>query len=304
MQATMHSLQRTSLYGCQRPSPRRRAMPLSPRAACPRTPYPMALRRYSLSVDAPSTGATGQAAAERRASELLPHQIQQVLIACKGMACTAGRPMTATQAQLLMQATQQQLADSASDPAPEQASGLRFAHVAALYDPDEEHRAEKTLVTQFSLEGRQTLHARGMALCYTVISDQPWRLLLGGADLSVIRQERIRCADIVFPGNCLVQLSLARGMLHGFEGKLAGACAGLVRQRSWGWFGHENRRCDEPAEQGWHAGLLVAVEPVRIMVIADRAIPWQAVRQWQDTVPIEKTEDAIAWEIARMSMPF
>lgn len=304
MQATIHSLQRGSLHGCHRPSPRRKAMPLFPRAACPRTPHPMALRRYSLGADGPSTGATGQAAAQRRASELLPHQIQQVLRACKGMACTAGQPMTGTQAQLLMQATQQQLAGGASDQAPEQASGLRFAHVAPLYDPDEEHRAEKILVTQFSLEGRQALHARGMALCYTLVSDQPWRLLLGGADLKVIRQERIQCAEIVFPGNCLVQLSLAKGMLHGFDGRLAGACAGLARQRSWGWFGHENRRCDEPADQGWHAGLLGVIETARITVIADRAIPWHTVRQWQDTVPLEKTEDAIAWEIARMSMPF
>jgi hypothetical protein len=159
-------------------------------------------------------------------------------------------------------------------------------------------------ITRFSLQGREAVHARNMALNYTLVSDRPWRLVLGGLDPGVLSHERIRCAEVVFPGKCLVQLSLAKGMLHGFDGELAGTCAGLARQRYWGWFGHENRRCDEPGEQGWDANLLTTVEPARIAVIGDRAIAWSTLRQWQKTVPLEKTEEALAWEIARMSMPF
>ena len=159
------------------------------------------------------------------------------------------------------------------------------------------------VIARFSLDGRQELHGRNMALSYTLISDRPWRLVLGGPDLRVLGHERIRCAEIVFPGKCLVQLSLAKGMLHGFDGELAGTCAGLPRQRQWGWFGHENRRCDEPAGPGWDANLLATVEPARIVLIGDRAIPWNTLTQWQKTVPVEKTEEALAWELARLSLP-
>jgi hypothetical protein len=219
------------------------------------------------------------------------------------MACSVGQPIADMQARLLMQASHAERATGSMDDGPGKSGSLCFADVVSLYDPDEEHRQEKIVLTRFSLEGREELHAHNMALSYTLVSDRPWRLVLGGLDLRVLSHERIRCAEIVFPGKCLVQLSLAKGMLHGFDGELAGTCAGLARQRQWGWFGHENRRCDEHTGQGWDANLLATVESARIVVIGDRAIAWNTVRQWQQTVPVEKTEEALAWEMARMSLP-
>jgi hypothetical protein len=320
MQATIHSLQRIGRpNGCQ-PVQRRKAMLLSPRTGVLPRPHPVVRRHYSLdfgsgpdkvadTVNTAGTGGTGKMASGAmrtgpRASDLLPHQIQQVLRVSKGMACHVGQPAADMQAQLLIQASHDEAAACPANLAPGDSGSARFAKVVSLYDPDEEHRQEKPWLTRFSLQGREAVHARNMALNYTLVSDRPWRLVLGGLDPGVLSHERIRCAEVVFPGKCLVQLSLAKGMLHGFDGELAGTCAGLARQRYWGWFGHENRRCDEPGEQGWDANLLTTVEPARIAVIGDRAIAWSTLRQWQKTVPLEKTEEALAWEIARMSMPF
>lgn len=294
MQASIPSLQRIrrSIHGLAQ---RRKTMPFHPRAAGRQQLHSPALRRYGACLD------SGSVAPCPRASDLLPHQVQQVLIACKGMACSEGKPVDGSQAPLMVLAMQGQAGDGASAPA--QGDGLRFTQVTPPYDPDREHIGDKRLMARFSLDGRQQLHARGMALCYTVASDRPWRLLLAGADLGVTRHERIVCADILFPANCVVQLSLPKGMLHGFDGKLAGTCAGLASQRAWGWFGHENRRCDDAGED-WNAGLMITIEPARTAPIAGRTIPWSTVRHWQATVPVEKTDDAIAWELARMSMPF
>lgn len=328
MQATIHSLQRIGRPACHAPAQRCKAPLLSPRTSVPPMPHPMVQRRYCLDFsggpdkaadtvntadagNAGGMGGTGDRAGgtvrtnpRPRASDLLPHQIQQVLLVSKGMACSVGQPLAEIQAQLLMQAGHDEPVAGPADLAPGRPGSARFANVVSLYDPDEEHRQEKLSLARFSLQGREAVHARNMALNYTLISDRPWRLVLGGLDLRVISHERIRCAEIVFPGKCLVQLSLAKGMLHGFDGDLAGTCAGLSRQRYWGWFGHENRRCDEPGEQGWDAHLLTTVEPERISVIGDRAIAWSTLSQWQRTVPLEKTDEALAWEIARMSMPF
>jgi hypothetical protein len=312
MQATIHVMQRRSLTGCRQPVQRRKTMSLSPRASFPHRPHPAAVRRYSLDFSAGpdnvvSTASTGSTASRTvpcpRASDLLPHQIQQVLRLSKGMACTVGQPVADMQARLLMQASHDERATGSMDEAPGKAGSLCFADVVSLYDPDEEHRQEKMVLTRFSLQGREELHAHNMALSYTLVSDRQWRLVLGGPDLRVLGHERIRCAEIIFPGKCLVQLSLTKGMLHGFDGELAGTCTGLARQRQWGWFGHENRRCDEPTGQGWDPNLLATVESARVVVIGDRAIAWNTVRQWQQTVPVEKTEEALAWEMARMSLP-
>jgi hypothetical protein len=321
MQATIHSLQRIGRPAFHQAVQRCKPMLLSPRTSFPLRPQAVAQRRYSLdfssgpdkvadTVDTTNEGSAGSMASggirtspRPRASNLLPHQIQQVLMVSKGMACRVGQPVADIQTQLLMQASHDEPVAGPANLAPAQPGTSRFANVVPLYDPDEEHRQEKLWLTRFSLQGREAVHARSMALNYTLISDRPWRLLLGGLDLRVISHERIRCAEIVFPGKCMVQLSLAKGMLHGFDGELAGTCAGLARQRYWGWFGHENRRCDEPGEQGWDANLLTTVEPERIAVIGERAIAWSTLTQWQRTVPLEKTEEALAWEIARMSMP-
>jgi hypothetical protein len=312
MQATIHFMQRKGLPGCRQPVQRRKTMLLSPRAGFPHRPHPAALRRYSLDFSAgpdnlasttSTSSPTSRTVPRPRASDLLPHQIQQVLRISKGMACSVGQPIADMQARLLMQASHAERATGSMDDGPGKSGSLCFTDVVSLYDPDEEHRQEKIVLTRFSLEGREELHAHNMALSYTLVSDRPWRLVLGGLDLRVLSHERIRCAEIVFPGKCLVQLSLAKGMLHGFDGELAGTCAGLARQRQWGWFGHENRRCDEHTGQGWDANLLATVESARIVVIGDRAIAWNTVRQWQQTVPVEKTEEALAWEMARMSLP-
>jgi hypothetical protein len=321
MQATIHSLQRIGRPAFHQAVQRCKPMLLSPRTSFPLRPQAVAQRRYSLdfssgpdkvadTVDTTNEGSAGSMASgairsspRPRASDLLPHQIQQVLMVSKGVACRVGQPVADIQAQLLMQASHDEPVAGPANLAPAKPGTSRFANVVSLYDPDEEHRQEKLWLTRFSLQGREAVHARSMALNYTLISDRPWRLLLGGLDLRVISHERIRCAEIVFPGKCMVQLSLAKGMLHGFDGELAGTCAGLARQRYWGWFGHENRRCDEPGEQGWDANLLTTVEPERIAVIGERAIAWSTLTQWQRTVPLEKTEEALAWEIARMSMP-
>jgi hypothetical protein len=323
MQATIHSMQRIGRPACRQPVQRRKAMLHSPRASVLPRPQPVAQRRYSLDfssgpgkvADAVNTSDTGSADSmasgitrtsprpHPRASDLMPHQVQQLLMVSKGMACRVGQPVADIQAQLLMQASHGEPVAGPASHAPGNRGSARFADVVSLYDPDEEHGQEKLWLTRLSLQGREAVHARNMALNYTLISDRPWRLVLGGLDLRVISHERIRCAEIVFPGKCLVQISLAKGMLHGFDGELAGTCAGLARQRYWGWFGHENRRCDEPGEQGWDANLLATVEPERIAVIGDRAIAWSTLRQWQWTVPLEKTEEALAWEIARMSLP-
>lgn len=324
MQAIIHSVQRIGRTACHQPVQRRKAMLPSPRTGASPGLHPVVQRRYSLDFSSgpdkaadtgntamnANTGNTASLASATirtrprpRASDLLPHQIQQVLLASKGMACRVGQPVADIQAQLLMQASHDEPVAGPAHPGPGKSGSARFANVVSLYDPDEEHRQEKLWLTRLSLQGRQAVHARNMALNYTLISDRPWRLVLGGLDLRVINHERIRCAEIVFPGKCLVQLSLAKGMLHGFNGELAGTCAGLARQRYWGWFGHEDRRCDEPGEQGWDANLLTTVEPARIAVIGGRALAWSTVREWQQTVPLEKTKDALAWELARMSMP-
>lgn len=330
MQATIHSMQRIGRPACFQPVQRCKAMLLSPRTGVPPRPHPVVQRRYSLdfgrgpdklaetgsvpdtahtahTTNTGNTASTASAAIRTgprpRASDLLPHQIQQVLLVSKGMACSVGQPVADIQAQLLMQASHDEPVAGPASLAPGKTGGSRFVNVVSLYDPDGEHRQEKLWLTRFSLRGREAVHARNMALNYTLISDRPWRLVLGGLDLRVISHERIGCAEIIFPGKCLVQLSLAKGMLHGFDGELAGTCAGLARQRYWGWFGHEDRRCDEPGEHGWDANLLTTVEPARIAVIGDRAIAWSTLKQWQQTVPLEKTDEALAWEIARMSMP-
>jgi hypothetical protein len=331
MQATIHSMQRIGRPACRAPAQSRKGMLPLPRTSVPLRPHPVVRRCYSLDfssgpdkpadtgnmVTTPNTANTGNTASAAgaagaavrtgpgpRASDLLPHQVQQLLMVSKGMACRVGQPVADIQAQLLMQASHEEPVAGPASLAPGNRGSARFADVVSPYDPDEEHRQEKLWLTRFSLQGREAVHARNMALNYTLISDRPWRLVLGGLDLRVISQERVRCAEIVFPGKCLVQLSLAKGMLHGFDGELAGTCAGLARQRYWGWFGHENRRCDEPSEQGWDANLLTTLEPARIAVIGDRAIAWSTLSEWQRTVPLEKTEEAAAWELARMSMPF
>lgn len=324
MLSTIHCLQRISRLA---PTQGRNTMLLAPRTSTAPKPHPTTHRCYSLDFShgprqpadpgsapgtsgadhksnaAGTTGAPVRTGPLPRASDLLPHQIQQLLMVSKGMACRVGQPVADIQAQLLMQAGHGESVAGPASPAPGQPGGARFVDVVSLYDPDEEHRQEKLLLARFSLQGRGAVHARNMALNYTLISDRPWRLVLGGLDLRVAGQERIRCAEIVFPGKCLVQISLAKGMLHGFDGELAGTCAGLARQRYWGWFGHENRRCDESGEQGWDANLLATLEPARIKVIGDRAIAWNTLGEWQRTVPFEKTEEALAWELARMSMP-
>lgn len=315
MQAIIHSVQRISRTACRQPVQPRRAMLVSPRTRVPMRPHPATLRCYSLdfsggldkATGANDTATTGSAASRAgprpRAGDLLPHQVQQVLLVSKGMACGVGQPVTGIQAQSLMQASHDEPAAGMASLAPGKRGSARFARVVSLYDPDEEHSCERLWLTRFSLHGREEVHARGMALNYTLISDRPWRLMLAGTDLRATSHERVRCAEIVFPGKCLVQLSLAKGMLHGFDGEVAGTCAGLARQRSWGWFGHENRRCDETGEAGWDANLLATVEPARVAVIGGRAIAWSRLKQWQQTVAVEKTEEALAWEIARMSMP-
>ncbi|MFS0756404.1 hypothetical protein ABC383_17120 [Noviherbaspirillum sp. 1P10PC] len=331
MQATIHSMQRIGRPACRAPAQSRKAMLPSPRTSVALGPHPVVRRCYSLdfssgpdrpggacntvtTASAGNTDNTGNTAGmagasvrtgpRPRASDLMPHQIQQLLMVSKGMACRVGQPVADIQAQLLMQASHDEPVAGPASLAPGKPGSARFADVVSLYDPDEEHRQEKLWLTRFFVQGREAVHARNMALNYTLISDRPWRLVLGGPDLGVISQERIRCAEIAFPGKCLVQLSLAKGMLHGFDGELAGTCAGLARQRYWGWFGHENRRCDEPGEHGWDANLLATIEPVRIAVIGDRAVAWSTLSQWQRTVPLEKTAEAAAWELARMSMPF
>lgn len=129
MQATLHSLQRIGRPACHAPAQRYKAMLLSPRTSVPPMPHPMVQRRYSLdfsggpdkaadtvnTADAGNAGGMGstgdkaggtvQTNPRPRASDLLPHQIQQVLLVSKGMACSVGQPLADIQAQLLMQAS-------------------------------------------------------------------------------------------------------------------------------------------------------------------------------------------------------
>jgi hypothetical protein len=159
MQATIHSLQRIGRpNGCQ-PVQRRKAMLLSPRTGVLPRPHPVVRRHYSLdfgsgpdkvadTVNTAGTGGTGKMASGAmrtgpRASDLLPHQIQQVLRVSKGMACHVGQPAADMQAQLLIQASHDEAAACPANLAPGDSGSARFAKVVSLYDPDEEHRQEK-----------------------------------------------------------------------------------------------------------------------------------------------------------------
>lgn len=309
MQATLfHSARRIGHGGCIRqctpplPQKPQNSLPLLQRASG-RPGHPVPLRRYcsnGAGIPAKQPDA-GPPPACRRASDFLPEQLQRMLIVCKGLGMSVAPASAGMRADFLAQAADA----AASTQAPGDCHvqpGLRLLPMASLYDPAQEHSAERIICSRLWLDGRQALHARNMALCYTLVSEQPWHLQLGGADLGVAGQEHLWCAELVFPANSLVHLNLAKGMLHGFEGKLGGTCVGFARQRPWGWFGHESRRCDEPAH-GWDAGLLAVVDPARIRLIGGRAVPYGTVQHWQHTVALQKTADQIAWEIAITMLP-
>ena len=302
MQATIQTIHRLHHAGQRRPPARTRAASPHPRAARQQAgpPAPRLYSRFAADVGpkGPDAGARGV-----RAGGFLPEQVQQVLIASKGLGFSVADVPAGMHGAQLEAMAGLVLAAQAQDSQGGHAGGLRFERLAPPYDPDEQYRAGRLVSTRFMLDGRQELHARNLALAYTVLSAQPWRLLVAGADLHVLRSQRIGCAEIVFPAHCLVHLNLAKGMLHGFDGRLAGICTGLARQRHWGWFGHENRRCDEAVTQGWEGTLLATVDPAQVRLAPDRPVPFALVQHWQHSVPIEKTPDAIAWEIARTTLP-
>lgn len=215
-------------------------------------------------------------------SGVLPAQIQQVLRRSAG----AGVSM------VQLPAGDMRCVVAREAVAQGRASGLRLVPLAPIFDPFRQYQGAQPVAFKLSLQGRQEVHWRTQPLCYTICSDQPWLMLLGGADLVAIEQESLTCAKIAFPANALVQIRLVPGMLHGFEGKLTGVCTAFHRPSLWRW------KSSAPLAQEWPASAWV--EPGRVRVVADRSIPWELLQHWQGTVATERSPTAIAWEEARL----
>ncbi len=172
-----------------------------------------------------------------------------------------------------------------------QVLGLSLAPIAPTFDPFRQYKGAQPVAFRLSLQGRQEVHWRTLPLCYTICSDQPWTMLLGGAELAAMEQQSISCVKVAFPANNLVEIRLVPGMLHGFEGRLAGICTAFHRPGSWRW------KSTAPLAQEWPVSTWVG--PDRVQVLAGRSISWELLQHWQCSVPVERSPNAIAWEAAQ-----
>jgi hypothetical protein len=228
-----------------------------------------------------------------------PEQVQQVLRTCKGtgfriIAAPAGQQPDVFKGMVAMFFGSRMAAHAANNPAVRQ-SVLPWP---PFYDPDAEHRTRPADTFMLSVDGRLEVHSRNVPLSYLILSDQPWSIIVGGADSDVSGQARIPCTEIGFPAHSLVQLNLAKGVLHGFAGHFGAVCAGSPRQAGWSWPWGEGS-----AAPGWPGPKSVEIDPARMQLVGDRAVPWNVVQEWQNTVALEKSPEAIAYEHARLLSP-
>ena len=169
--------------------------------------------------------------------------------------------------------------------------GLSLVPIAPTFDPFRQYKGAQPVAFRLSLQGRQEVHWRMLPLCYTLFSAHPWTMLLGGADLAAMEQESISCVRIAFPAHTEVAIRLVPGMLHGFEGRLAGVCTAFHRPGAWRW------NATAPLAQEWPVSTWVG--PDRVQVLAGRSIPWELLQHWQHSVPVKRSPNAIAWETAQ-----
>jgi hypothetical protein len=214
-------------------------------------------------------------------SGVLPQQIQQVLRR------SAGAGMT-----VLERAGGGMRCLTPPEPvADHQGFGLSLVPIAPTFDPFRLYKGAQPVAFRLSLQGRQEVHWRTLPLCYTICSDQPWTMLLGGAELAAMEQQSISCVKVAFPAHALVEIRLVPGMLHGFEGRLDGVCTAFHRPGSWRW------KSTAPLAQAWPVSTWVG--PDRVHVLVGRSIPWELLQHWQCSVPVERSPNAIAWEAAQ-----
>jgi len=99
---------------------------------------------------------------------------------------------------------------------------------------------------------------------------------------------------ISFPANSLVQLSLVKGMLHGFEGRFGVVCIGVAKPaQDWPW-------SESSATPRWAERKPVKVDAEKVQLIGGKEVPWNVIREWQSTMVLEKSPESIAWDLARM----
>lgn len=214
-------------------------------------------------------------------SGVLPQQIQQVLRR------SAGAGMT-----VLERAGGDMRGLTPPEPVVDhQGLGLSLVPIAPTFDPFRLYKGAQPVAFRLSLQGRQEVHWRMLPLCYAIFSEQPWMMLLGGADPAAVEQESLSCVKVAFPAHTLVEIRLVPGMLHGFEGRLAGVCTAFHRPSPWRW------KSSAPLAQEWPVSAWV--EPHKVHVLAGRSIPWELLQHWQRSVPVERSPNAIAWEEAQ-----
>jgi hypothetical protein len=225
--------------------------------------------------------------------------VQQVLRTCKGIgfriiAAPAGQQPDAFKGMVAMFLGSRMTAHAEKN----RAAGQSMLPWPALYDPDAEHGKQPAGAFMLSVDGRLEVHSRNVPLNYLILSDQPWSITVGGADSVIPGQARISCAKISFPANSLVQINLAKGVLHGFEGRFGAVCTGSARQAGWSWPWGEGS-----AAPGWPGRKSVKIDPARVQLVGDRAVPWNVLQKWQNTVALQKSAEAIAYEWARLHAP-
>ena len=82
--------------------------------------------------------------------------------------------------------------------------------------------ATKVHVNSYHLmyfQGTQDRHYHIGPRLLNIFASEPWSVFLGGTNLSVLAQDTIPFAEIIFPANSYTQLRFAPGMIHGFKGK-------------------------------------------------------------------------------------
>jgi hypothetical protein len=221
-------------------------------------------------------------------------QVQQVLRTCKGIgfsviAAPAGQQPDVLKGMVAMFFSSRTAAHAEMN----REAGQSVVPWPSFYDPEVEQRKRRADTFMLSVDGRLEVHSRNVPLSYLILSDQPWSIIVGGADPATSGRARIPCTEISFPANSLVQLNLAKGMLHGFEGRFGAVCTGSTKQTGWSWPWEE-----DSVAQGWAGRQSVEIDPARMQLIGGRAVPWNVVQEWQNKVALEKSPEAIAYEQA------
>ena len=227
-----------------------------------------------------------------------PAQVQQVLWRCKGMGFRVIAAPAGAQADIfkgvLAMCFDYQAAAHAHD---SRAESQGLAPWPWPYDPDMEHGTTRSGAVMLFVNGRREIHSRNVPLNYLVLAEKAWAITVAGTDPAASEQDRVSCAKISFPANSLVQLSLVKGMLHGFEGRFGAVCAGVAHPGGdWPW----SQALSTPR---WAEREPAKVHPEKVELIGDRPVPWNVVQEWQSTVAFERSPESIAWEMARMHAP-